>query len=378
MHAQAIAAAAIASGSSLRETVAAGAWVSIAVLLLSATGLIGWLTRHIPVPVVKGIQMGAGLTLVVSAGTSLLRPLGWAAPPLDNRLWALAAFLGLVATQRRPRFPYALLVTLVAVASAVAAVAASRPGGLPALTPWHPRAYLPAFLSPDAAGMAVAQLPLTALNSVVAAAALAAELFPSLPGGATPPSATALGVSVAAMNLLGCWLGAMPVCHGAGGLAAQHRFGARSGASVVVLGAAKVVLGLAFGESLAGLLGAFPRALLGVLVLASGLELACVGAGLNYGAADLWETSAAGAEVGGGGSGGLAGLVRKHRELSDQERTERWTVMLMTTAGMLAFKNTAVGFAAGMICHWAYWVADLVEMRRAGNRLHGESRPLLH
>jgi hypothetical protein len=318
---------------------------------------------HIPVPVVKGIQLGAGISLAISAGTSLIGPLAWVAPVLDNRLWALAAFLGLIATQRLARFPYALVVFLVGLFFSILVVLLRGSHRLPAFALWHPRLYLPDFLSTDAAGMALGQLPLTALNSVIAASALAEELLPNLPA----PSTTALGLSVAAMNLLGCWVGAMPVCHGAGGLAAQYRFGARSGTGVILLGAAKVVLGLLFGETLVGLLGAFPRSLLGVMVLASGLELARVGAGLNHGAADLWESSVEGA----------TGLLRRHREVSEQERAERWTVMLMTAAGMLAFKNTAVGFIAGMLCYGAYLLADLVERRRAGNVLRGERSPLL-
>ena len=383
---QAIAALAIASGSSLGETTAAGAWVGAAVLVLSLTGLISWLTRRIPVPVVKGIQLGAGLTLVISAGTSLIGPLGWISPILDNRLWALAAFLALIATQRLARFPYALVVTLLGVIFALITLLIPlapaddrrhRHGSLPAFSPWLPGLHLPSFLSGDAIGMALAQLPLTALNSIIAVSALAADLLPGLPA----PSTTAMGLSVAAMNLLGCWFGSMPVCHGAGGLAAQVRFGAQSGASVVILGLVKLLLGLLLGESLVGLLGVFPGALLGVMVLAAGLELARVGSTLNHGAADLWEATVDGErEGGGGGEGAIRGLgvtVQKHRELSDQERSERWTVMLMTAAGELAFKNAAVGFLAGMLCHWAYRLADFVERKRASGGLGGERSPLL-
>lgn len=347
----------------MRETVAAGAWVGGVLLILSATGLVRWLTVHIPVPVVKGIQLGAGISLVISAGSSLIGPLGWVSPALDNRLWALAAFLGLLATQRLARFPYALVVFLVGLVLSVFVLVLQDRHRLPAFALWLPRLYLPNFLSSEAAGMAIAQLPLTALNSVIAVAALAADLFPDLPA----PTTTSLGLSVAAMNLLGCWLGAMPVCHGAGGLAAQYRFGARSGASIVLLGAFKVLLGLLFGETLVELLGAFPHSLLGVMVLASGLELARVGAELNHGAADLWESSVEGA----------GGVLRRHRNLSEQERAERWTVMLMTTAGMLAFKNTAVGFAAGMLCYWSYRLVDYIERRRGSNPLSGERSPLL-
>jgi len=76
------------------------------------------------------------------------------------------------------------------------------------------------------------------------------------------------------MNLVGCWFGAMPACHGAGGLAGQYCFGARSGFSVVFLGTAKLLLGLLLGSSLIHILSKFPVGLLGVLLLFAGLELA--------------------------------------------------------------------------------------------------------
>jgi xanthine/uracil permease len=153
------------------------------------------------------------------------------------------------------------------------------------------------------------------------------------------------------MNLIGGWFGAMPVCHGSGGLAAQYRFGARSGASIIILGLFKILMGFFFGESLVGLLKVYPKALLGVMVLAAGLELAKVGESLNYGARDLWEPSEEGS--GEGGEGMREGL-KKQRELSDEERKERWTVMFTTIGLLLAFKNDGVGFVAGMLCHWAY------------------------
>ena len=78
------------------------------------------------------------------------------------------------------------------------------------------------------------------------------------------------------MNLLCCPWGAMPMCHGAGGLASQYRFGARSGGSLVILGAGMVALALLFGGSLLVWLEHYPRAVLGVLLGLGGLELARV------------------------------------------------------------------------------------------------------
>ncbi|RME41411.1 MAG: sulfate transporter, partial [Planctomycetota bacterium] len=85
-----------------------------------------------------------------------------------------------------------------------------------------------------------------------------------------------VALSVGLMNLLACPFGAMPMCHGAGGLAAQYRFGARTGGSVVMLGIAKIVLALLLGRSLLVWLQAFPQSVLGVLLMFSGLELAMV------------------------------------------------------------------------------------------------------
>ena len=71
------------------------------------------------------------------------------------------------------------------------------------------------------------------------------------------------------MNAVGCALGAMPCCHGAGGMAAHYRFGARRGSAVAFLGACKLALGVVFGDSLLTTLRRFPEPVLGVLLLAA-------------------------------------------------------------------------------------------------------------
>ncbi|KAJ6406319.1 hypothetical protein OIU84_009944 [Salix udensis] len=71
---------------------------------------------------------------------------------------------------------------------------------------------------------AIPQLPLSVLNSVIAVCKLSSDLFPG-----KDFSASSVSVSVGMMNIVGCWFGAMPCCHGAGGLAGQYKFGGRSG-----------------------------------------------------------------------------------------------------------------------------------------------------
>lgn len=264
-------------------------------------------------------------------------------------------------SQRSTRLPFALVIFLAGLLLGVLHLVIpdldhEARHALPTLRMWQPCLSLPAWTA-DAVGMGIAQLPLTTLNSVVAVNALASDLLPDL----AAPGVVALGTSVGIMNLLGCWFGAMPVCHGAGGLAAQYRFGAKSGASIIILGLFKISLGIFLGETLLDLLAAFPSSILGIMVLAAGLELAKVGQSLNHGASDLWETS-----VG----------QKRHRSITDGEREERWTVMMTTTAGILAFKNDAVGFAAGLLCHAAYRLADWTT-RDSSLRSLSEASPLL-
>ncbi|PQE04695.1 sulfate transporter protein [Rutstroemia sp. NJR-2017a BBW] len=342
---KAIAAVAISRKFSVEETVSAGYTVAGVVLILSVTGLLRWFTNLIPTPVVKGIQVGAGLSLILSAGSSLLQPLGWTAPNAgDNLLWAIFAFVTLLLAQKYPRLPYALAIFIFGL---LLSVYIAGPASLPSLSLWHPSVYIPspASFKTGALDAGLGQIPLTTLNSIIAVNFLASDLLPNVPA----PGVTSIGISVALMNLIGGWFGAMPVCHGSGGLAAQYRFGARSGASIIILGALKMMLGFFFGETLVSLLQEYPKSLLGILVLAAGLELAKVGESLNYGARDLWDISES--------------RIKRHRELSDEERKERWTVMFMTIGFLLAFKNDGVGFLAGMICHgfnqssklWSSW-----------------------
>jgi MFS superfamily sulfate permease-like transporter len=356
---KAIAAVAIARNYTIRENMAAGFTVAAIVLVLSVTGLLNWFSRVIPIPVVKGIQVGAGLSLVLSAGSSLLQPLQWTGPSwTDNNIWAFLAFLLLLVTTTlgRPRFriPYALIVVIFGLILSAITLHQHHHSARDASF-WHPHVYVPHgryFWSTLSASLG--QLPLTTLNSIIAVSHLSADLLPELP----EPSPTALGISVACMNLVSCWFGSMPACHGSGGLAGQYRFGARSGASIIILGLVKLILGLFVGEALVDLLREFPKSLLGIMVVAAGVELAKVGESLNAGARDLWE------EVSGDEG-------RKHRELSEEERRERWSVMLVTMAGLLAFRNDAVGFLAGLLWHWGLHAQDYIARWRVSRSWMG-------
>ncbi|KAF7102244.1 hypothetical protein CFC21_103415 [Triticum aestivum] len=155
---------------------------------------------------------------------------------------------------------------------------------------------------------AVPQIPLSVLNSVVAVCKLTRDLFPE-----KEASATSVSVTMGAMNLVGCWFGAMPCCHGAGGLAGQYKFGGRSGACVAALGGLKLALGLVLGGSVLRVLASFPVGLLGVLLLFAGVELAIAA-----------------------------------RDMSSKAEA---FVMLVCTAVSLVGSSAALGFLCGMVAH---------------------------
>ena len=64
------------------------------------------------------------------------------------------------------------------------------------------------------------------------------------------------------------------MCHGAGGVAAHHRFGARSGAAPCLIGGLLLVVALLPAQMQGAVLSAIPTATLGALLLIAAWDLA--------------------------------------------------------------------------------------------------------
>ena len=362
---KAIAAVALAQKFSKEEIASAGIFVAGTIGVLSLTGLVRWFTNRIPVPVVKGIQLGTGLSLILSAGNLYPSSTPGSSASLLNAAVLLLCFLALLATSTFRRVPYALIILLLGIIFVgFADLIFDDPGAegysIPHFKFWQPQAFVPSWYSFQKGVLeaGIGQLPLTTLNSVIAVAFLAQDLLPEVKS----PSTTALGLSVMGINLVGCWFGAMPVCHGSGGLAAQYRFGARSGASIILLGLVKLVLGLFASEIALRVFVKFPSVLLCILVIAAGLELVKVGESLNTAGVKnlnlLDRASSVEQAMHNDEDKSISGLT-------EQERKRRWAVMFMTVAGILAFRNDAIGFSSGMLCHWSFHWQDRIEQRRA-------------
>jgi len=66
----------------------------------------------------------------------------------------------------------------------------------------------------------------------------------------------------------------MPMCHGAGGLQAQYRFGARTGLAPILFGSVLLVLAVGFADDAASLFAIIPIGAVGALLIMAGTDLA--------------------------------------------------------------------------------------------------------
>jgi MFS superfamily sulfate permease-like transporter len=303
------------------ELFAAGATVSLVILVLGVTGLIDWLNRVVHESVVRGLQLALGLSLLMKGMQMVAGTNQWFAP--DSYATGLLSALVVLLLFFSRRVPAALVLFGVGVILAIW----THPGifgslgfgfTLPSWTPLAWDDFITAF--PKAV---LPQIPLTTLNSVIAVCALS-DLFPDR--RAEPRK---VAVSVGMMNLVGCWFGAMPMCHGAGGLAGQYRFGARTNGSILFLGVVKMVLAVLLGASLMALCQAFPASVLGVLLAFAGMELALV--------------------------------------CRDQTSRTDAFAMPLTAAACMGLNNIALGFALGLAMAWCLRLGMFrVEEREGG------------
>jgi SulP family sulfate permease len=116
------------------------------------------------------------------------------------------------------------------------------------------------------------QIPLTIGNSCVGTADTCSVLFPDNPLLKNTKAGN-FALTMGLVNLPVGFLGAVPMCHGTGGLAAHYRFGARTGGAPLMIGALLLLTALLFGELGFAVLAMIPNSVLGVLLIFAGLEL---------------------------------------------------------------------------------------------------------
>lgn len=261
---KAVAALAITGAISPAALAASGLLIGAALLLLGAFGLIDRLDRLVPRTVLLGLQLGLGLSLMMASVVLL-----------GGDLWlGLLALAALAALQLTAFGSASCLILLAgAVAWSLVLGGAQLPA---AVVGWH----LPGLAAfdvsafPDAMADAVLpQLALTVTNAVLLTAALSADYFPDSRKRVSPRN---LALSSGLFNLLLAPIGAIPMCHGAGGLAAQYAHGARTGLAPVLFGAACLLLGVLTGPQALAWLSLVPMPVVAALLAYAGWQLADV------------------------------------------------------------------------------------------------------
>jgi predicted benzoate:H+ symporter BenE len=244
------------------EVAAPGIMIGVVLLLLGVTGWISRLARAIPQSVSAGLQLGLGLLMGV-LGFKLMLETPWI---------GFGSLVLLFALTRIPRCPAAPIALAAAI---VAGWASGSVGSAPevAITPGMPHLVVPSWAEVWRSFQVAVlpQLSLTLTNAVIVTASLSRELFPAT---ASVASERNLALSSGLANVLLCPFGAMPMCHGAGGLAAQFRFGARTGLAPIIFGAVLFVLAVAFADHAAALFALIPIGAVGALLIFAGTDLA--------------------------------------------------------------------------------------------------------
>jgi SulP family sulfate permease len=284
-----IGAYAVATGITAAQIQASCLWIFLFLIIIGGTGVITLAGRYIPKPVIRGVQLSTGVLLVTQGvrlmlGTSrfqtmsqaaepylIVQKIGWL--PIGLGIGLVLGLLTLFLLENR-RTPAALIV--VGTGALVGLLLGTRHG----LDQMQIGLYLPKLLPygmPAGADfsfallvLALPQIPMTLGNAVIANADLSTQYFPQEGRRVTY---RALCISMALANLLSFFVGGMPMCHGAGGLASRYRFGARTAGSNLISGAIFLMLALFLGYHSLAVIYMLPMAALGVLLLFAGAQL---------------------------------------------------------------------------------------------------------
>jgi SulP family sulfate permease len=286
---KAISAYAIATGISATQISSSVALTCLFLFMIGLSGGINLIGKMIPKAVIRGIQLSTGTLLMMQGikliiGTSSQQlAAGSAEPflkistigplPIGICLGVAGALLTLFLMHNK-KYPAALVLIstgfLVGIFLGKDGTASAVQFGfhLPELLPFglptQPDLVIAFFV------LVLPQLPMTIGNAIIANADLSKDYFGEESKKVTYKATT---LSMAVANGVCFLLGGIPLCHGAGGLAAHYKFGARTGGSNVIIGIIFLCFALFLGQHTTAILHLLPVSILGVLLVFAGSQL---------------------------------------------------------------------------------------------------------
>jgi len=241
-----------------------GLSIGIIMLILSSTGLLTKISAVIPKAVVRGIQLGLGISLSMLALQKYIPNQGY-----GGLILASFTFIVIILLIDNKKYPASILALLLGFIYVF--IFEGNSIKFFNLISFN----LPIFTFPSIEDitkgfilLALPQVPLSIGNSIIATKQIADDLFKE-----NSITIKKIGFTYSLMNLIVPFFGGIPSCHGSGGLVGHYTFGGRTGGSVIIYGLFYVVMGLFFGTSFDEILKIFPLPVLGVILTFEGLAL---------------------------------------------------------------------------------------------------------
>jgi len=254
---KAIGAIVIAEGLSGREIAASGIILGVLFLVLGFCKGMKFIQKKVPKSVIRGIQLGLALILIKTSINFII----------GDHILAIICIIIVILffiAGKICKIPdvSAIVIFLIGI------VVGLFTFGIPPISIISlPKIIIPTIQDFLQGGwlLAIPQAPLTITNAILATTLLMQDL---LNRDVDPDK---LSKSIGIMNLTSVPFGGFPMCHGAGGLAAQYRFGARTGGSNIISGLILLPIALFFAGP--GFIAIIPLGVFGALLVFIAIEL---------------------------------------------------------------------------------------------------------
>ncbi|HTY15231.1 MAG TPA: putative sulfate/molybdate transporter [Methanoregulaceae archaeon] len=215
------------------ELAAAGILLGLMFFFLGFGRWMEYINRYVPDPVIRGIQLGLALLLLKSAGEFMVK---------DPMFFAVGVALILVvfAISYLGKIPDVSALVLILIAVLIGILINGIPEIYLLQIPQSLVIPSPGDFFRAVPELVVPQAIITVTNAILATSLLSKDLF----SHDIPPRN--LSRTIGVMNLVSVPFGGFPMCHGAGGFAAQYRFGARTGGANIFAGMVFLAIALLF------------------------------------------------------------------------------------------------------------------------------------
>jgi hypothetical protein len=254
---KAIAVIVIAGGIGSGEIAAAGLILGVLFLVLGYGRCFAVIEKWVPESVVRGIQLGLALLLFKASVDFVIK---------DSFFFVIGiaiivAFLLLIHYKKVPDLSSICVISVGVIGGIIL-------HGIPPLSMIPPPTLVIPFPTDFPSALSTLVLPqvaLTIANAILATSLLTKDLF----GKDVPPKK--LSTTIGLMNIVSGPFGGFPMCHGAGGLAGQYRYGARTGGASIIAGLIFIILALFFTSP--QVLSIVAVGVLGALLVFVGIEM---------------------------------------------------------------------------------------------------------